>query len=343
MKKTKIWSYLPFVALVALSITGCKKDPPVEPVDTSYYGNGVFVLCEGTFQQGNARLDFYNTNTDSLKTNIFQTVNGVPLGDVLQSMTIDNGRAYLVVNNSGKIEVVDPEDMTSKGTVSGLGSPRYVCFTGTNKAYVSQLFSGSVNIVNTSSLSVTGSISIPGWTEEMLNDNGKVWITNGNKNYTYIVQNDAVVDSVNVGYGSSSIRKDNNGKIWILTGGNYPPNTVNSKISRVNPTTNAVEWSYDFNSYGASKLRANGDKSVLYFLYGGKVYRKNAGDNSNPTEFISIAGKSFYGINVNPANGDIWLGDAGDFTSAGTVYVYNASGTQIKSFTTGIAPTDFAF
>lgn len=340
MKQRKIWQTLFVAATITASITGCKKDE--NPTNNDFTGNGTFIICEGGYGAGNARLDFYHKTGDSLQTNIFQKVNGIPLGDIFQSMLINNDRAFLVVNNSGKIEVVDPKDMTSKGTITGLTSPRYVCFTGNTKAYVSDLFSGNISIINTTNLNIESTISLPGWSEEMLNDNGKIWVTNGMKDYTYILQNNAVVDSVNVGYGSTSIRKDNSGKIWILTGGNYPPNTINSKISRVNPTTNAVEWDYEFASFGASKLRTNADKSVLYFLYDGKVYRKNA-DNSTPSEFISLTGKQFYGMNVDPSNGNIWLGDAGDFSSAGTVYVYNSASTQLKSFTTGVAPTDFVF
>lgn len=345
MKQKKVWPLLLAASLVATVFTGCKKDKPEEeePTGTVYKGNGTFILCEGGFNQSNARIDFLNKNTDSLYTDIYQKVNGVPLGDVLQSMIYVNDRAYLVVNNSSKIEVVDPLDFTHKATISGFTSPRYACITGTGKVYVSDLFSNKVSIVNTTSLAITGNIPLPGWTEEMLNDNGKVWITNSSRDYAYIVQNDVVTDSVNVGYGSASIRKDNNGSIWILTAGNYPPNAAVSRIVRLNPTTNAVDWTYDLPDNGASKLRLNGDKSVLYFLYDGKVYRKNTGDNATPAEFISLTGKSFYGINVDPANGNIWLGDAGAFTSGGTVYVFNSAGTQIKSFMTGIAPTDFVF
>lgn len=345
MKKMNTWRWVWAAALIVpLTFTGCKKDDPEEPTDTGYKGNGTFIICEGAFNQGNGRIDFLNKNTDSLKTNIFQAVNGAPLGDIVQSMTYVNDRAYIVVNNSSKIEIVDPEDFTSKGSItSGLTSPRYVNVVSSGKAYVSDLFSGSVAIVNTSTLAVTGTISIPGWTEEMLTDGNKTWIANGMKDYTYIVENDAVTDSVNVGYGSTSIRKDNSGKIWVLSGGNYPPSMVPSKLSRVNPSSNDVEWSYDFTDFGASKLRMSIDKTMLYFLYAGKVYRKSTGDNSAPTEFISISGKSFYGMNVDPENGNIWLGDAGDFASAGTVYVYSSTGSQLKSFQTGIAPGDFVF
>ena len=344
MKKRTLKSFLLVAALPALVLTGCKKDDPNGDGSgsTQYQGHGTFILCEGAFNQSNARIDFLDTD-DSLHTNIFQSVNGAPLGDVLQSMTVIDNRAYIVVNNSGKIEVVDPTDFKSKGTVTGLSSPRFVTSVSAGKAYVSDLFSGHVSILNTSNLTVTGSVNLPGWSEEMLNDNGKIWITNEYSEYTYIVQNDAVTDSVHVGYGNSSLRKDNNGKIWVLCYGNYPPTMVPSGLYRVDAASKNVEWNYTFSDFGATKLRMSPDKSLLYFLYSGAVYRKSTGDNSNPAEFIPAGSHSFYGLGVDPQTGDIWVGDAGDFSSAGTVYVYSASGSLIRSFTTGIAPSDFVF
>jgi hypothetical protein len=341
MKHKKIWQPL-FVALtLTATFTGCKKDEP-EPTDNTFSGNGTFIICEGKFQAGNGRLDFYSTLGDSLISNIFEKANGVPVGDVFQSMLVVNDRAYLAVNNSGTVVVVNPVDMKSIGTISGISSPRYVVYISTSKAYVSDLYGNKVAIVNPSTLSVTGQVPVKGNADEIIYKNNRLWITNQAGNHLYIAQNDVVVDSIDVGYGSSSIREDNSGNVWTLTYGNWD-GTAQSKLSKINPTTLDVVWDYEFNNFGGSKLRTNGDKTLLYFLFDGKVYRKNANDNSNPVEFISLPGKSFYGINVDPSTGNIWLGEPADFASPGTVFVFNSSGTKINEFATGIVPTDFVF
>ena len=54
----------------------------------------------------------------------FQT-NGTPLGDVVQSITQFNNNAYVVVNNSNKIEVIDITNFSSIATITGFTSPRY--------------------------------------------------------------------------------------------------------------------------------------------------------------------------------------------------------------------------
>lgn len=326
--------------LTAVAFTGCKKEK--NNGTDEYFGNGTFILCEGAFLQGNARIDFLNKNSDSLKTDIFRKANDIPLGDVLQSMTIFDEKAFLVVNNSGKIEVTNPKDMKILTTITGLTSPRYVCRVSDDKAYVSDLFGGKINIINLNSLSVTGNIPLPGWTEEMWKKNTEIWVTNGSRDYVYILENDALKDSVMVGYGSTSLREDYQGNLWVLTGGNYLDNTP-SKLVRVNPQNKSVVWEFSLPAFGASKLRMNSAKTTLYFLYDGKVFRKNAGDSQAPAQFIALPGKYFYGIGIDPSTGNIWLGDAGDFTSPGTVMIFSPGGELLKEFTTGVAPTDFVF
>ena len=338
--KSKQTTLLSALVLSIIFWSGCKKENPSTNGD--FFGNGTFVLCEGAFQQGNARIDFLNKTLDSLKTDIFSEANNIPLGDVLQSMSVINEKAFIVVNNSGKIEVTDPKSMKIITSITGFTSPRYVCRVSDEKAYVSDLFGGELKILDLNSLTTTGSVSLPGWTEEMWNRNGTLWVTNGSRNHVYLIENNQLTDSISVGYGSLCIREDMNGKAWVLTGGNYLDNTP-SKLVKINPSTRQVEWENSLNSYGASKLRMNGDGSVLYFLFNGVVYRKNSSDEGAPTPFISTPGNYFYGIGIDPVNGNIWLGDAGDFSSAGTVLIFSPSGTLLKQFTTGVAPSDFVF
>ena len=55
-------------------------------------------------------------------------INSRPLGDVPYSMGIDGSRIYIIVNNSGKIEVAGMNDMRSVTTISKIASPRYISF-----------------------------------------------------------------------------------------------------------------------------------------------------------------------------------------------------------------------
>ena len=69
------------------------------------------------------------------------------LGDVAQSMTIHDGTAYIVVNNSGIVFGIDPETFRIERVIRGIGSPRYICFND-SVAYVTSLYEPRIAVVD---------------------------------------------------------------------------------------------------------------------------------------------------------------------------------------------------
>lgn len=57
-------------------------------------------------------------------------------------------REYIVVNNSGKIEVCNPTNLLRVATITGFTSPRFIVPVSASKAYVSDYISNSISIVN---------------------------------------------------------------------------------------------------------------------------------------------------------------------------------------------------
>ena len=55
----------------------------------------------------------------------YMQANRAALGDVAQSMVIQSDRAYVVVNNSNKVEVVSLPHFKSVASIGGLKLPRY--------------------------------------------------------------------------------------------------------------------------------------------------------------------------------------------------------------------------
>ena len=99
--------------LLALTIFSCKKDSETTP-STSFLASpgGMYISNEGVFQSGNASLSFFNPATHMVINNVFQSANSESIGDICQSMTLINNKLYVVVNNSGKIEVCNPFTLT---------------------------------------------------------------------------------------------------------------------------------------------------------------------------------------------------------------------------------------
>ncbi|MCB9185612.1 MAG: YncE family protein [Flavobacteriales bacterium] len=306
------------------------------------FNNGVFVVHEGNFQGGNASLSFYSKDTEVMSNGVFASVNNIPLGDVGQSMEIHGGKGYIVVNNSGKIEVVDLDGLSSVGTITGLTSPRYITFLTDTKAYVSDLFSGVVSIIDPQTLTIQGSISISGQTEQMVVTGSGLMVAGTGANYVYKVDvlTDLLADSVNVGIGPSNLAMDANGKVWVLTNGGW--GTEVPKLVRIDPSDMSVEMTLNFpstNNYPGN-LEISGDGNTLYYV-DGQVYQMDINSNALPT--TAFASAFAYKCGIDPVDDIVYVSDAGDFNSNGKVYRYEANGTPIDTFNVGVIPAEYAF
>ena len=140
------------------------------------------------------------------------------------SMALSGDYAYIVVNNSGKIEVTDPNTLKSTGTITGLNSPRNILFINSLKAYVTSLYSKEIAIVNLATNSITGSINIRRTSEAVLKIGDKAYISCWVSGFEIMVVNtitDQVIDSIIVGHEPESMALDKNDNIWVLCSGGY--------------------------------------------------------------------------------------------------------------------------
>lgn len=341
----KIITYI----LISISLIACIKDTP--PVPTNQQINitgtgGVYIINEGAFQFGNASVDYLDFSNGQVSSDVYTAANATPLGDVAQSYTVINNKGYIVVNNSGKIEVVNPLTFKSISTITGFLSPRYILPVSVNKAYVSDFKSNSIVIIDLNTNTKTGSIPCKGWTEEMVLLYGKAYVTNYFSNYLYVVNTatDVIEDSLAVSWGGNSMRIDKNGKLWLLCSGEKLK-SIKGALYKINPITKQVELSLQFpNADDAPfKLNSNGTNDTLYYL-NNNIYKMPINANSLPASaFVQQGSKSFYGLGVNPINGDVYAGDAIDYIQKGKVYIYKNNGTPITNFLTGYVPAYFYF
>ena len=89
----------------------CAKLEP-EPVNNSLNLNSdgsVLIGNEGNFQYGNASLSIYNKETNEINNGVYESLNQANLGDVLHSMYQVDHEIYLIINNSGKIIIIETD------------------------------------------------------------------------------------------------------------------------------------------------------------------------------------------------------------------------------------------
>ena len=162
-------------------------------------------------------MSFYDFENDTVFEKVFQGVNQRPLGDVLQSVNIQGDKAYLILNNSGTIEVVDKNSFELEGTISGFTSPRYIQITSSSKAYVTDLYADKIAIVDLNAKSITGYIDCVGWTEEMVQIDDLVYVVNLEDHTIYIInhESDEIIDTFQFDFTINSLKKDNQDRLWV--------------------------------------------------------------------------------------------------------------------------------
>jgi YVTN family beta-propeller protein len=347
---------------IAFTFSSCKKDDPdPEPVvgttPGTSFDNGVFVTNEGPFGTGTGTISFYSRSSGSVSNDIFESKNGYPLGNIVQSMEIYNGKAYVIVNNSGKVEVADGTSFASAGAITGFTYPRYFLGINTTKGYVSEWglggVLGAIKIINLTTNTVTGTIPTGKGAEAMVLAGTKVYVTcSGGFDNDSIVNvintlTNAVETTINVGANPKSIKMDANGKLWVLCSGQWDPTYTflmkPGKLVRIDTATNTVDLSLPFASTTSqpSNLVINNSLTSLYYSYNGAVYAQ--GYTATGLSGSAIINRSFYGFGIDPVNDYFYGSDAVDFSSNGKVIRYNASATVVDSFAVGVIPGNFFF
>jgi len=338
--------YLALFTIVIIVFNSCEKEENSDPVTPfSADSGGVYISNEGKFQSGNSSISYFSPASNLVYPDAYQQANHQSLGDVCQSMAMINGKIFLVVNNSGKIEICDPYSMVSQHTITGFTSPRFILQVGNTKAYVSDLFSNYISIVNLNNYTIAGTIAISGWTEQMIIKNNLVYVTNTFSDYLYIIDpvSDYVSDSILISKGANSICEDGNGKVWVLCGDDYM-GTYEGALYKIDPIFQNIESQFNFSgNENPSRLCRNPSGDSLYYLNSG-VFKMSVSDNSLPAlPFVASSGNQFYGLSVDKRNNIVYVSDAIDFIQRGKVYRYSANGMAIDNFLAGILPGDFLF
>ena len=357
LKKTK--RNLLLIAIVVLPFS-CKKDPnPVasNASDGGVYSNGVFITCEGAFGGSSGTVSFYNRGAKTVSQDI-NSVNGFPLGNIVQSMEIFNKKGYVVVNNANKIEVVNPGDFLNTGRISGLVSPRYFLGISSSKAYVSQWGSAGSNegvrVIDLTNNTAGALLPAGAGPEKMLKFANYVFVVNcggfGNDSTITVINttNDAVAATIQVGHNPCSLVLDKNNKMWVLCSGindfTIPANSSPGKLLRIDPLTFDIEAEFTFASAMEHPLNLtiNKAKNKLFYLgnmYGGKLYSFDI--TASNLSSTAILNKGFYGLSVDPLTDQIYASTTN--FSNGWVFRYAPDAALIDSFEVGVIPGNFCF
>lgn len=340
-----------------LSMTGCMEwDYGDATEEFNESGHGLFIINEGNFQYGNATLSYYNPETNSIQNEVFFRANGMKLGDVAQSMTIHDNKGWIVVNNSHVIFAIDLNTFKEVGRIENLPSPRYIHFVNDEKAYVTELWDNRIVIINPKEYEISGYITVPGMTmesgstEQMVQLGRYVYCncwSYQNRIIKIDTETDRVVDQLTVGIQPTSMVVDKKERLWTITDGGYegsPYGYEAPSLYCIDVAGFKVEKQFCFNiGDRPSEIQINSAGDKLYWI-NNEVWCMDIMANSVPANpFLPFRETIYYGLTVNPYNGEVYVADAIDYQQPGMIYRYSSEGNLIDEFHVGITPGAFCW
>ena len=320
----------------------CLKLPEESPV-VNELGGGAFIVNEGSFLAGNGSLSFYSYDSSKVYNDLFAKTNNRPLGDVPNSMISYGVNGYIVVNNSGKVEVIDPDTFKSKATITGLVSPRNMAIVAESKAYVTSLYSDSVAILNLNNNNISGYINLGKSSESIIVNGSLAYVSNwlgGNKIYVINTVLDKVTDSITVGLEPESMVLDRYYRIWVLCTGGWKKEQK-AEIDVINPSLNRIEQKFTFPSSedSPSCLNIDGLGENMYYINKG-VWKMSINSAGLPSATLipQLGNQNFYKLGINPVNNDILITDVGDYVHNGYLLIHSGDGVFSSKHELNIIP-----
>jgi hypothetical protein len=341
----------------AAMLSACKKEDekPNDETVAEDYATGAYVVNEGAFTANNASLT-HISNAGAVTNDVYYQVNGVELGDVFQSFATVGNRGFAVLNNSQKVEVVDLKTMENVGTITGVDYPRYMVASNSSSAYLTNgSFAGSLKVINTQTLTVTGSVDVGTGPNQLLARGNEVWVCNeggfGLDSTISVVStsSNSVIDMIEVGYRPADIVSDALGNVWVLCAGEtfYDSNWAVSGHSpallyRINAATREVISSIQVGQLGdhPKQLEVSPDGTILYYENNG-IYKFDLLNGDMPG--IQLVSSARSGLSVHPSTGEIWCASISDYTNPSQMFVYSPSGSLRATHSAGIGANGVVF
>jgi len=348
------------IAAVAVFFASCSKEDieTVTELPLGAYDNGVLILNQGNFGQDNSSISYLSNDFATFQNNAFLAVNPTKiLGNTGQDIGFYNDLAFVVLNASNKIEIINRYTLEYVATIdSGLDNPRFIAFAN-GKGYVTNWGDGGVTTddyvatLNLTNYTVSGTISVVEGPERIVENNGKLYVAHqggygyGNTISVINSTSNTVSNTILVGDVPNSLQVKN-GNLHVICGGKaaWTNDETLGKLVKINLETETITSSIDFATGNHPSNLYISDNSIFY-TQDSDVFKMNISATSLPTSALfSTFGQGVYGVySFAVENNKIYVGDAIDYNSNGKVYIYTNTGVLENQYTVGVIPAGFYF
>jgi len=326
------------IAFAFVALMGCNDDNPKPAI--SILQSDILIANQGNFGWGEGTLSTYNPDSKIVQNEVFNTINNQSLGNVFQSIAKINGLYYFVINNSGKIIITD-STFSRIGEIDELISPRYIYPVTETKAYITDLYADAISVVDLTINEVTKSIPVNGWSEKGVIKGSIFWFvaSESNKIYGVDILTDKVIDSIQVAGFPESLVIDNSNQLWILCRGDENAQEK-AALMRIDETDESIDLQIDIDNIPTNLVFDQSD-DIIYFISDGVWSMKSS--ETVPNLIYDGQGKTFYSLDINPNNGELYVSDVVDFVSNSSILRFDKNGELIDQFYAGIIAGDFFF
>lgn len=336
---------------------------------------GFYLVNEGNMGSNKCSLDYMDYFTGLYSRNIYAEKNPnvvKELGDVGNDIGIYGSKLYVVVNCSHKVEVMDAKTGVRIGQVD-IPNCRYVRFYR-GSAYVSSYVGpvridpdapkGAVYRVDTLSLAVTGKVTVGYQPEEMDIIDDYMYVANSGgyraPDYDKTVSVIQLIDfkqvqQIPVGINLHRLKKDKYKKLWVTSRGNYEdiPSRLfvmekkagsdNMKVTDTIPVacSNMAFYGDSLYYYATEWNNFTQSNKITYGII--DIRTKQVMSDNFITDGTEKEITIPYGIAIHPETGDIFVTDAKNYVSSGTLYCFDRKGRKKWSVRTGDIPAHIAF
>ena len=335
--------------LSALFLTSCSSDDDSPELPKGDYENGALIIGEGS-GAGTGSVSFISNDLTTSENLIYKKVNTTELGVYLQSIAFDNDSAFIVVDNTNSINVVNRYTFEEEGVVTtGLETPRYMVVVG-DKGYVTNWGSTAddsddfIAIVDLNTFSVDNTISVGNGPERIVAKDGKLYVSHKgaftNNNIISVIDIATKnVQEVTVQDKPDELFFNSSGGLVILSEGrtlydsnwNVIGHTLGS-ISTINTSSLTVSKELNFAEGEHPSLMVLGN-GTLYYELGGKVF--SIAEDATALSSTSIVESQGYLYGMGVKHDKIYLLDA-SFTDLSELNIYDLA-TKNKIDTKSVA------
>ena len=349
------------IAAIALIAWSCDPEPILLDATRAVpdgVNTGIYVLSEGLFNQNNSALAWIDYSTglpyswagpNGTSYDCFEKANRRRLGDTANDMLLYGDRLYIVVSESSTIEILDASTCRSlkqiKLSHDGKASqPRYITAYG-DYLYVC-CFDGTVTRISTQTMEADATVTVGRNPDGICCAGGKLYVSNsGGLDPSDPDSTVSVIDIASFTEKTRITVRNNPGTIctdgtsvFVVSRGIYDYGTddYDCRLHRIDVTTDLLTDTYNI---PVLNMDIVADKAWLY-RYGSdtiQVMDTRTGQiiqSSFITDGTHI--ECPYSIKVDPITRYVYICDAANYTTPGSLYCFNPEGKLRYRMATGI-------